>query len=53
MKIFHPTERISVQFQATAVNAFNRPNFNLPNGDISAPATIYKAPGHRAKSISS
>jgi hypothetical protein len=39
MKIFHPTKRISVQFQATAVNAFNHPNFNLPNGDISAPAT--------------
>ena len=39
MKVFHPTERIAVQFQATAVNAFNHPNFNLPNGDISAPAT--------------
>ena len=39
MKVFHPSERMSVQFQATAVNAFNHPNFGLPNADISAPAT--------------
>ena len=40
MKAFHPTERLTVQFQATAVNALNHPNFNLPAADISSPATV-------------
>jgi Carboxypeptidase regulatory-like domain len=39
-KSFHPTERIAVRVQGTFTNVLNHPNFNDPNLNISAPASV-------------
>jgi len=39
MKDFHMTDRIALQFRATASNVFNHPNFGNPGSDISAPGS--------------
>ena len=39
IKDFHLTERLVMQFDAQAGNAFNHPNFGNPTANISSPAT--------------
>ncbi len=39
-KSFRPTEKTSLRVQATFTNALNHPNFNYPNLNISAPASV-------------
>jgi hypothetical protein len=39
-KTFRPIERMSVRVQATFTNVLNHPNFNDPNLNISAPASV-------------
>jgi hypothetical protein len=38
-KDFHPVERILLNFEVQATNAFNHPNFGNPSANISSPAT--------------
>jgi hypothetical protein len=45
MKQFRLWERVTMQFQATAVDAFNHPNFNNPPANISSPATANQITG--------
>ena len=38
IKRFRVRERYNFQFRCESFNALNHPNFNLPNGNVNAPA---------------